>query len=66
MSKKQQGTSVDLLSDLDLSADATKSLDGRKALNTEFSITSTSQSSIVPSSSPKHAYSHPSRQAGNY
>ena len=57
---EQQRTSVDLLSDLDLSAGTTQSADG----SNHFPIGSASQSSIIPSSSPKLAYSHPSRQSG--
>ena len=64
--KQQQGTSVDLLSDLDLSAGTAQSVDRNVGINTDFAITSTSQSSIVPSTSPKLAYSHPSRQAGDF
>merc|ERR1712226_191797 len=53
---QQQRTSVDLLSDLDLSGGAVQSSkDAISGLNSQTSVNS---------SSPKLAYSHPSRQAG--
>ena len=64
--KQQQGKSLDLLSDLDISTNTTPSVDGQVGLKTEFSIRSTSQQPSKQPSSPKHAYSHPSRQAGEY
>ena len=59
---QEQRTSVDLLSDLDLSgaASSTQPLVEDEGLN-RFSI---SQSSANQSSSPKLAYTHPSRQTG--
>ena len=61
---EEQRTSVDLLSDLDLSgaASSTQPLVEDEGLN-RFSI---SQSSANQSSSPKLAYTHPSRQTGIY
>ena len=62
---QQQRTSVDLLSDLDLSGGAVQSSkDGIPGLNSQTSANSSSLNSFNPSSSPKLAYSHPSRQAG--
>ena len=61
--QKQERTSVDLLSDLDLSGvgSSTQPFDE----NTDrFPTNSVSQSQAIPSSSPKLAYSHPSRQTG--
>ena len=61
---EEQRTSVDLLSDLDLSgaASSTQPLIEDEGLN-RFAI---SQSSANQSSSPKLAYTHPSRQTGIY
>ena len=61
--QKQERTSVDLLSDLDLSGvgSSTQPFDE----NTDrFPTNSVSLSQAIPSSSPKLAYSHPSRQTG--
>ena len=61
--QKQQRTSVDLLSDLDLSGvgSSTQPFDEDPD---RFPTNSVSQSQAIPSSSPKLAYSHPSRQTG--
>ena len=61
--QKQQRTSVDLLSDLDLSGvgSSTQPFDED---TDRFPTNSVSQSQAIPSSSPKLAYSHPSRQTG--
>ena len=59
--KQQQRTSVDLLSDLDLSAGTTQSSADEQLY---FHIDFPSRPSNIPSTSPKLAYSHPSRQAG--
>ena len=61
--QQQQRTSVDLLSDLDLSGvgSSTQPFDDD---TDRFPINSVSQSQAIPSSSPKLAYSHPSRQTG--
>ena len=63
--QQKQRTSVDLLSDLDLSGGAGSSaqpfLEDSGA--SRFPVNPVSQSLAIPSS-PKLAYSHPSRQAG--
>ena len=61
--QKQQRASVDLLSDLDLSGvgSSTQPFDED---TDRFPTNSVSQSQAIPSSSPKLAYSHPSRQTG--
>ena len=61
--QKQERTSVDLLSDLDLSGvgSSTQPFDED---TDRFPTNSVSQSQAIPSSSPKLAYSHPSRQTG--
>ena len=61
-----QRTSVDLLSDLDLSAGASTQPFGEDGSTSRFPISSASQSSTILSPSPKLAYSHPSRQAGKH
>ena len=61
---KQQGKTVDLLSDLDLATDS-ESFGAGARLNSGISSSTASQSAL-PSSSPKLAYSHPSRQAGTF
>ena len=58
---QQQRTSVDLLSDLDLSAGTAQSSADEQLY---FHIDFPSRPSNNPSTSPKLAYSHPSRQAG--
>ena len=61
--QQQQRTSVDLLSDLDLSGVGSSSQQFDEDTD-RFPINSVSQSQTIPSSSPKLAYSHPSRQTG--
>ena len=61
--QQQQRTSVDLLSDLDLSGVGSSSQQFDEDTD-RFPINSVSQSQAIPSSSPKLAYSHPSRQTG--
>ena len=61
---QQQRTSVDLLSDLDLSSGSAQ--DKNVDLNTQFQMNSTTQPLFIQSSTPKLAYSHPSRQSGSF
>ena len=58
-----QRTSVDLLSDLDLSAGTTQSTVDEQLY---FPIDFPNRPSNISSTSPKLAYSHPSRQSGEY